>query len=267
MALTPEQYARREGKITASFIPYLMQGNSAKILSEWRRIVGDPNFVEEDMSDQWLPSFGSFIEPFALDWHARKTGHELIRRGEWINHPDIPFIGCTLDAHRPFDNWVVDCKAPGRWRKLEDVLDLYPGQLVVQKACAQARGAALLVVHGGEEPVEHEVTWDEAYENEVWSRVNWFWQRIESLQPPCEIPKASAPVPAVRQVDMSMSNSWCAFAEAWLSTKDAAKANKDAAEGIKELIEADVLRAFGHGIAASRSKTGAITIRKEKVAA
>jgi len=266
MALTPEQHARRDGKIGASFIPYLMAGNEAKILSEWRRLVGDPEYVEEDLSDVWLPSFGSFIEPFALDWHARKTGHELVDRGVWVNHPELDFIGCTLDCRRPFDNWVLDCKAPGRFRKLDDVLDMYPGQLVVQKDCAKAAGAALLVVHGGDEPQEYEVTWDLAYANEVWSRVAWFWERVESLQPPCKIPAAKAPVPAVRHVDMSTSNSWCAFAEGWLATKAAAKANKDAAEGIKSLIEADVARAFGHGIVASRAKTGAITIRVQKEA-
>src|SRR5215475_16121879 len=58
MALTPEQHARRDGKIGASFIPYLMAGNEAKLLSEWRRLVGDPEYVEEDLSDVWLPSFG-----------------------------------------------------------------------------------------------------------------------------------------------------------------------------------------------------------------
>jgi predicted phage-related endonuclease len=264
MALTPEQHARRDGKIGASFLPYLMAGNEAKILAEWRRLVGDPDYVEEDLSDEWLPSFGSFIEPFALDWHQKKTGHEIIDRGVWVNHPELDFIGATLDGRRPFDNRVLDCKAPGRWRILQDVLDMYPSQMVIQKDCAKAASAALIVVHGGEEPVEHELTWDLAYENEVWSRVNWFWQRVESLQAPCAIPAAAAPVPAIRQVDMSTSNSWCTFAEGWLATKAAAKANKDAAEGIKSLIEADVARAFGHGICASRSKTGAITIRPTK---
>ena len=261
--LTEEQMKRREGKVTASFLPYLMAGDEAKMLNEFRRLVGDPSYEEPDLSNVWPVAFGSFVEPLAIDWHQKKTGHELVDRGVWVNHPELEFVGSTLDCRRPFDNWVLDCKCPMRFTKLEKVLDFYPSQLVVQKDCVKAAGAALLIVHGGSEPEEHEITWDRLYEDEVWARIRWFWERVESLQPPCAIPAAKAPVPAIRQVDMSTSNSWCTFAEGWLATKVAAKANKDAAEGMKALIEPDVVKAFGHGVIASRSKTGAITIRKE----
>ena len=264
MALTPEQQAFREYKMTASFLPYLMAGDVERMVSEFQRLVGDPAYVEVDLSNAWPPSFGSYVEPFAIDWHQKKTGFELIDRGKWVDHPELDFIGSTIDCRRPVpDNRVIDCKAPMRWTKLEKVLDFYPSQLVIQKACVKAASAALLVVHGGDEPVEHEITWDDAYENEVWSRVNWFWQRVTSLQPPCAIPAAKAPIPAIRQVDMSSSNTWCAFAETYFATQDAAKAHADAKTGMKELIEPDVARAFGHGIIASRSKTGAITFKKE----
>ena len=45
MALTAEQQKHREDKITASFLPYLMAGDEKKILTEWQRIVGDPNYA------------------------------------------------------------------------------------------------------------------------------------------------------------------------------------------------------------------------------
>jgi predicted phage-related endonuclease len=259
--LTEEQRQRRYGKVGASFVPYLMAGDEAKILTEWMRLVDHPDYKEEDLSDNWPVQFGSYIEDFALNWHARKTGQPLVHRGKWMPHPDLGHVGCTLDAYRVADRTVVDCKAPGRWRKLEDVIAFYPGQMVVQKACLKAARAALLVVHGGDEPVECEMTWDEAFEAEVWDRLRWFWQRVETLQAPAAIPAAKAAVPAVRVVDMTGSNEWASYAHNWLTSKEAADCFNRAAKGLKALIEDDVMKAYGHGIYATRSRAGALSIK------
>jgi hypothetical protein len=42
----------------------------------------------------------------------------------------------------------------------------------------------------------------------------------------------------------------------------AARRHVDAGASIKDQMEADVARAFGHGIEAKRSKSGAITIKE-----
>ena len=259
--LTEEQKRLREGKLGASFVPYLMAGDEAKIRREWMRLVDHPDYVEEDLSGVWAPSFGAYVEPFALDWHERKTGHALTLRGHWVQHSEYPWLGATLDAWREHDSTVVDCKAPLKWSKLDDVRAFYVGQLVVQRACINAERAALLVVHGGDEPVEFAATWDAEYEAQVWERVHWFWGRVESLQPPCRLPRVQGPVPAIRTVDMTGNNMWAAYAANWLGNKDAADCFNRAAKTLKELIEPDVQKAFGHGICASRSKAGAISIK------
>jgi hypothetical protein len=264
--LTPEQQAKRADKIGASFIPALMAGDEKKIAREWMRLVGHPSYVPEDLSDQWGPSFGSFIEPFVLDWHEKKTGHPITDRGEWVLYPgpEYPYLGCTLDGYRCHDNTCIDAKQWSRWSKIEECLETYPGQMVVQKACTRAERAALLVCHGGEEPTEHELRWLEEYEAEVWSRIRWFWNLVETLQAPCALPGVKAAlVNAVRVVDMGKSNAWADFAATWLKNAEAKKAFDGAAKGLKELIEPDVARAFGHGICATRSKTGAVTIKEQ----
>ena len=48
----------------------------------------------------------------------------------------------------------------------------------------------------------------------------------------------------------------------WLEHRQAAQAHAAACSQIKELIESDVARAFGHGVEARRSKAGAISIRE-----
>jgi predicted phage-related endonuclease len=263
LMLTAEQHRQREGKVTASFLPKLMAGDEEAIYREWQRLVEHPDYAPEDLSDVWPVQFGSHIEEFALDWHERKTARALSRRREVVVHPELPHVSCTLDAYRIDDACVIDCKAPGRWTKLEKILSYYPAQLVVQRACVTGMRAALLVVHGGDEPAEHPIEWDDAFEGAVWERVAWFWECVDGLIPPVAVKAVAAPVAAVRVVDMAISNAWAEHAGTWLANRDAAKAFSAAEKEIKALIEPDVSKAFGHGITASRAKNGAVTIREK----
>lgn len=260
--LTETQKQLRHGRIGASFVPALMAGDEPTMLREWMRLVEHPDYVEEDLGDNWAVQFGSYIEAFALDWHQRKTGRELTNRGGFVPHPTLPYLSCTLDAYRPDDATVIDCKAPGRWRVLDDVLTYYPGQLVVQKACMHAQNAALLIVHGGDEPTEYACDWTDEYESEVWTRLAWFWDRVNTLEPPCAIPAAKGSVKAVRTVDMSRSNTWATAAAQWINNKQAAGLFNRAAKDIKGLIQDDVARAYGAGIEATRNRAGALTIKE-----
>ena len=264
MTLSAEQLRLRDGKVTASFAPYLMAGDEAKILREWKRLIGADDYEPEDLSDSWPVNFGSWVEPFALDWHERKTGRVLSRRGEVVVHPAMPHVCCTLDALRADDRTVIDCKAPGMWRKLDDVCAQYVPQMIVQRGCLTADNAALLIVHGGSEPVEFPIVWDAAYEAAVWQRIAWFWDCVTDLVPPVAIAPVMAPVPVVNTYDMAESNAWADKAASWVKNKAAAKAFKDTEAEIKLLVPADAVRAHGHGLNVTRAKNGAITIKAEK---
>lgn len=261
MALTKKQLAARKD-ITASFVPVLMAGNREKIVSEWRKIVGDPTYVEEDLSDNWPVQFGSFVEPFALKWHEKKTGMKLTRRGEVVTHPKFPYVSCTLDAFCPQTNTVLDCKAPGMWRKIDGVISYYTPQLIVQRSCIDAGQAVFLIVHGGSEPVEYPAEWDAAYEHQVFDRIEQFWQCCESMTPPFEMEPALAPVPAVKTYDFGTNNEWCASAGEWLANKTSAKVFETAAKTIKGKVPADGLKATGGGIIVTRNKAGSLSIKE-----
>lgn len=266
MALSPAQHAARAGKIGASFVPALMAADPARMLEEWMRLVDHPDFdaaaVEAAMLARWPVQFGSWVEPFALDWHEARTGQPLTRRGEWVPHPELPYLGCTLDAYREADASVLDCKAPGAHRRLDEVIAHYTGQLIVQQRCTRAERAALLVVHGGAEPREYAISWSQEYEAEVWARIAWFWQRVETLQPPVAIAPTKVPVEAVRVVDMTGSNAWGDHAAVWLQTRVAAKQFEAAAKGIKGLVDEDTAEAHGHGISVVRNRAGALSVKE-----
>lgn len=271
--LTTAQIAARANKVTASFLPKLMSGDDEwAILNEWRRIVDDPAYEAEDLSDSWPVAFGSFIEPLALDWHERRTGNPLTRRGESVTHPTRPYVACTLDAWRASDNTVVDVKAIGQWRKLHDVLPYYAAQMVCQRVCVGAEQASLLVVHGGGEPVEYPVTLTPEYEAAVWQRVDEFWRCVETLVPPFAMTTVAAPVPPERakRVNLNKDGDLPNWAEEmrtnldlWGATFGYAKTNAVATKAVKELLPADVGLVTWSGVKVSRGKNGNVSIKGE----
>lgn len=262
MSLTPEQHRLRDGKVTASFVPYLMAGDTDKILSEWRRLVGDPAWEADDLSDNWPVQFGSYIETFALDWHEQKTGQPLTRRGEVVTHPELPHVCATLDAFREADGCALDCKALGAWRKIDERSQFYTPQLIVQSGCTTAKRAALLIIHGGAEPQEYPVEWTAEYADQVWRRIDQFWRCVLDLVPPVDVAPTLAPVPAIKEYDMAASNAWADRAAAWLASRAAAKEFDGAVKELKTLVPADAARCFGHGIRIDRAKNGNLSIKE-----
>src|SRR5205807_8977001 len=83
----------------------------------------------------------------------------------------------------------------------------------------------------------------------------------ESGEPPrlfgVEPPKPR--IEAVRIVDMTASNSWAEFAGLFRSTRQAFLDHERSKTELKALMPEDAKEAFGHGVRAKRSKSGAIS--------
>lgn len=266
MALTAQQHKLREGKVTASFIGHLMFGNEDRILNEWRRLVGDPDYVD-DFKDSWLTLFGSYLEPFMLDWREQKTGHKMTRRGEVVYHPNYEWASCTLDAASVDEDMVVECKTMNSFRDVEEAVRFYSWQVLYQCGVTGYKRGCLYVSRGGMEPEEIEIQRDEHIETTMWTRAKWFYDCVENLTPPVKIDMATAPSRKenLRTVDMQGNNSWASNATDWLANKEPAKKFKEAEKEIKALIESDVGLATGHGIQVKKSKDGKLSIKEQKV--
>jgi hypothetical protein len=59
---------------------------------------------------------------------------------------------------------------------------------------------------------------------------------------------------------MTSSNAWAEFAATFLRTRSAHLEHESAKTELKSLLPADAQQAFGHGIRAKRSKSGAISL-------
>ena len=77
--------------------------------------------------------------------------------------------------------------------------------------------------------------------------------RLFGVEPP------RARLQAVRSVDMSASNSWAAFSATYRRTRDAHLEHEEAKAELKKLVPEDAKEAFGHGVKAKRSKSGAVS--------
>jgi hypothetical protein len=123
-----------------------------------------------------------------------------------------------------------------------------------------ARMAALSIISGGGKWVEISIAADPLYQHLLLTAEKKFWRCVRFGEPPrlfgVEPPRPR--IEAVRSVDMGVSNSWAEFAAVFLTTRSAFIEHEKAKTELKGLMP-EAKEAFGHGICAKRSKSGAVS--------
>lgn len=261
MPLTAKQRSERDGKITSSMVAPLMTGDLEKVMNYYRLLIGDPSYVEEDLSDVWPVQLGSATESLNLDWFERKLG-PLSRRGEVVAHAELPWAACTLDGWSNLHACPVECKHVGGHEPLSIIAARYLPQITWQMLVTGARRCALSVIMGASAPVVEFVDITDGYAAELMSRAAQLMLCVETLTPPVDVPAITAPVKAEIAYDMSGNNHWAANAATWLSTQQAAKDCLAAEKELKGDVPPDALRAFGHGVEIRRDRAGRLSLRE-----
>ncbi len=170
---------------------------------------------------------------------------------------------CTVDGLIDSERAIFEAKHTSAFAKPEDVLERYMPQLQHNMAVTGRDRAVLSVIFGNHKYEMFEIAADWLYQQELFEAEAAFWDCVlTGREPvPADIPAAPKPV-GVREVCFEGHNAWAFAAVDWLDHRDGAKKHAAAAGLLKSLIEDDVARAFGHGVEAKRSKSGAITIRE-----
>jgi hypothetical protein len=268
--LTDEQLRLREPfDVTGSFMPPLCEGNGARINRQFRERTG---LSVEPIKENWPMKFGSFLEPFVLDYHEEATGQKITRRGEVVAHPQRPNVGVTLDGYREADNWIIQVKCCGDWQSLAHIVNYYTCQAFLEAECTGAAGASLLIVHGGGEPTEYPIHVDDAYRAAVWARVDAFLDCVANLvEPYPTVINPIVPPEKWRRISLDVDDpdnmpNWGvemqALLHAWDQTIDPAKENIAIVKSIKELLPEDVGRVVYGAKIIARSRNGAVTIKR-----
>ena len=226
--------------------------------------------VPEPIAGQRRPDWPSLellrLGPEAIAgrmWFEKVTGHAVTGTGDVLQCPRYDWRRCTLDGFVEDEEAVWEAKHSNAFASVDEVIERYMPQLQHNMAVSGVERAYLSVLFGNHKYELIEIAADWLYQLELLEAESEFWECVRSSREPVALAPPAPPRPVgVREVCLEGNNAWAAAAADWLDNRDAAKVHAGAVKTLKELVEADVARAFGHGIEAKRSRSGAITIRE-----
>jgi predicted phage-related endonuclease len=252
--------AERRYFIGGSDAQIVMGRDEAALVRLWREKRGE---VEpEDLSGNLVVQLGRVTEELNRRWYEVQSGQEVVDVQQHIRHPGLKWMGATFDGRVGSSGAVFEAKFMLQWSFSEEAaVEKYAPQLQHNMWVVAARTAVLSIITGGGKWVELKVPADPLYQHLIVTAERKFWRCVESGEPPAlfgvDPPKAR--VEAVRIVDMTASNSWAEFAAVFQRTRSAHLEHEAAKAELKGLVPADAHQAFGHGLRAKRSKSGAIS--------
>ena len=252
--------ARREG-IGGSDANTVLSGNSERILRLWAEKRGET--IPADLSGIVAVTLGTWTEPFNRQWYERLTGQRVSRVGEVAACSDRPWRRCTIDGFVESTGAVWEAKHTSAFANADEILQRYMPQLQHNMAVMKADRAVLSILFGNQKYEIVEVASDWLYQLDLLEAEEDFWDCVQSGREPVPVvPPLPPKAIGVREVCLEGNNAWADSAETWLVNRDAAQRHAAVCKAIKEMVEPDVARAFGHGIEAKRSKAGAISIKE-----
>jgi predicted phage-related endonuclease len=251
---------RRRTFIGGSDARTVMGGDLAALLRLWREKRGEAE--PEDLSGNLLVQLGRVTEELNRHWYEVQSGQEIFDVQKHVRHPGLHWMGATLDGRVRSSEAVFEAKFMLPWSFSEEAaVEKYSPQLQHNMWVVAARTSVLSIITGGGKWVEIKVPADPLYQHLVVTAERKFRRCVESGEPPAlfgvDPPKPR--VEAVRIVDMTSSNARAEFAASFLRTRSAHLEHEGAKTELKGLVPADAQQAFGHGIRAKRSKSGAIS--------
>ena len=263
MALTKEQLAARDGKLTASGIGVLMRGDVEGIHNLWRELTGDPTWTPPDFSNNWAVQLGNATEQLHIDWLERKLQTKIASRGKVVVHPHYQWACCTLDGW--VDIMPLEVKHVNGFEARDSVVQRYFPQLHWQMLCTGARAVMFSVIEGAREPIQETILFDENYGNELMARAVAFMEHVWSLSEPVELPPApDIAVVATKDYDWSQNNLFVDLAAEWLETRYQSVRHERAKKRLKEITPTDAHRVVGGGIEVVRDRANRISISESR---
>jgi len=252
---------RRRASIGGSDANIILSGDPERIVRLWLEKRGEAK--PEDLTGKLSVMLGCWTEEFNRRWYEKISGQSITAAGRELICSQHAWRTCTLDGLVEESGAVFEAKHTNAFAKPEEVLERYMPQLQHNMAVAGADRAVLSVIFGNARYEMFEIAADWLYQLDLFKAEQDFWNAVRSGEPPVVAPAPPAPRPvATRELSFEGNNQWAAAAADWLAHAAAARTHATACKTLKELIDEDVKRAFGHGIEARRSKSGAISIRE-----
>jgi predicted phage-related endonuclease len=238
----------------------IMGTDEAALVRLWKEKRGEAE--PEDFSGNLIVQLGRATEDLNRQWFERNTGQAVGDVQRRIRHPVNRWMGATLDGRIEATGAVFEAKFTLPWSFSEEAAaEKHMAQLQHNMWVVNAKMAALSIITGGGKWVEITLSADPLYQHLLITAERKFWRYVETGEPPRLFGIEPAPprLAAVRIVDMSTSNSWAEFAAIYRNTQQAFLDHEKSKAELKGLMPEDAKEAFGHGIRAKRSKSGAVS--------
>ena len=261
LGLNHEQRAARHHGIGGSDANIILSGDPHRVRDLWLEKRGEKPC--DDLSEVLRVVLGAWTEPFNRQWYERVSGHRVSQIGRVMVCNNPQWRRCTLDGMVLARNAIWEAKHTSPFNNVDQVLDRYMPQLQHNMAVAGLSTAILSIIFGNHKFEIVEVASDWLYQLELLEAEADFWEAVVTGREPTatSVPPAPRAI-GTREVCLEGNNAWASAAVDWLENRFAAKCHANASATIRSLVQEDVARAFGHGIEAKRSKSGAITIRE-----
>jgi predicted phage-related endonuclease len=261
LQLSASDVLRRSRGIGGSDANIILSGDAERIHQLWLEKRGESE--PADLSNVLPVILGCWTEPFNRQWFEHLTATRISNVGAIFTCRVHEWRRCTLDGIIQDTGSIFEAKHTSAFAKADEILERYMPQLQHDMAVTGYRQATLSVLFGNHKFEIFEVAADWLYQIELLEAEQRFWNCVLTGEEPVPAKPPPPPRPiGTREVCLEGNNSWASAAFDWLKHRDAAKAHACACASIKSLVEEDVSRAFGHGIEAKRSKSGAITIKE-----
>jgi predicted phage-related endonuclease len=250
----------RQSIIGGSDARIIMGNDEAALMRLWQEKRGE--IEPEDLSGNLIVQLGRATEDLNRHWFERNTGHAVKDVQRRIRHPVNRWMGATLDGLVEATGAVFEAKFMLPWSFSEEgAAEKHMAQVQHNMWVVNAKMAALSIITGGGKWVEIALSADPLYQHLLLTAERKFWRCVESGEPPrlfgLEPPRPR--LAAIRIVDMSASNAWAEFASVFRRTREAFVEHEKSKSELKGLMPEDAKEAFGHGIRAKRSKSGAVS--------
>jgi predicted phage-related endonuclease len=250
----------RRSFIGGSDARIIMGEDEAALLRLWREKRGE--IEPEDFSGNLIVQLGRVTEDLNRQWFERNTGQLIKDVQRRVRHPVNRWMGATLDGRVEETDAVFEAKFMLPWSFSEEAAaEKHMAQVQHNMWVVNAKTAALSIITGGGTWVEIAISADPLYQHMLLVAERKFWRCVETGEPPrlFGVDPPRPRLPAVRTVDMTASNSWAEFASTFRNTRQAFLDHEKSKSELKALVPEDAKEAFGHGIRAKRSKSGAVS--------
>jgi predicted phage-related endonuclease len=238
----------------------IMGSDEGALIRLWQEKRGE--IEPEDFSNNLGVQLGRATEDLNRHWFERKTGQAICDVQRRFRHAVNRWMGATLDGRVEATGAVFEAKFMLPWSFSEEgAAEKHMAQVQHNMWVVNAKMAALSIITGGGKWVEIGLSADPLYQHLLLTAERKFWRCVETGDPPrlFGIEPTRPRFAAVRIVDMSTSNAWAEFAAIFRNTRQAFLDHEKSKAELKGVMPEDAKEAFGHGIRAKRSKSGAVS--------